>query len=414
MAPRPPHPVVSALLFFALFFGFYVTVGEALAPSRLYGRADLVLGTDVPRVIADLTRFEANHYRTKVHPLFVILLNPLGLLLKQLIGTPRLAAIALSSAFAALGGALFHELLRRFGVGAPRAALWTLLFGLSASQLFFGAVPETYAFSGASLLVLFVLFAAGHATGWRLVAAGVFSFGMTVTNLVVAVWLRARALGGSGGPWALIPRLLRYTLAVVGITTALAALQAWHYPRAKLFFGPAALQEETQYAFLPGSLRDLGRRAADLGANAALFNLAAPTLRVDKRGQRHPKTSFAHPSAGALRPAGAVHAVLWLALLAMAGVWAARQRLDREPQARALLGCLVFELALHFLYGETLFLYSCHWTFATLGLAALAVEHWQGARPGRALPTAAALATLITLQAANNWAFLSELRSIYR
>ena len=54
----------------------------------MFERADLALGADVPRVIADLTRFEANHYRTKVHPLFVILLNPPGALLKELLGAP--------------------------------------------------------------------------------------------------------------------------------------------------------------------------------------------------------------------------------------------------------------------------------------------------------------------------------------
>jgi len=414
MAPRQQARSAVGLLFFALFFVLYFSMGEALAPSRLFGRADLVLGTDVPRVIADLTRFDANHYRTKVHPIFVILLNPLGLLLKELLGMPRLAAITMNAAFAALGVALFHGVLRRWEVAAPRAALWSVLFGLSASQLFFGAVPETYAFSGASLLLLFALFASGGAAGWRFVAASVFSFGMTVTNLAVAVWLRALALADSGGLWPLIPRLVRYTAAVVGITAALGMLQAWRYPRAKLFFGPAALQEETQYAFLPAGPSDLARRAAYLAANGMLFNLAAPTLHVDKIGHRYPVTTFARPGPGALRPAGALHALLWLALVGAASAWATRQRLHRQTRFQALIGCLGFHLALHFLYGETLFLYSCHWTFAVLALAALVLEHWLGARPGRATRAVSLLGALIALQAANNAAFLSELYSIYR
>lgn len=411
MKAAPPRPGAVAFLFFAASFAVYFGVGQALAPSRMFGRADLALGTDVPRVIADLTRFEANHYRTRVHPLFVILLNPLGLLLKELLGAPRLAAMLMNAGFGALGVALFHVLLRRFGVAGARGVLWTALFAVSSSQLFFGSVPETYAFSGASVLLLFVLFARSRATGWPFVAASVLSFGMNVTNLAVAVWLRARASDLSRGVWPLVPRLLRYLAAVVGLTAALGMLQALWYPHAKLFFGPSALQEETQYAFLPGSASAIGRRLAELAANSLLFNLAAPRLSVEKAGQRYPVTGFAPD---ALRPTGAAHAILWGALLATGGTWAVRRRLHRQPPIQALLGCLAFQLALHFFYGEALFLYSCHFTFCVIGLVALALESRLAAQRESAGKAAAALGALLALQAANNASFLYELVSIYR
>jgi hypothetical protein len=414
MKAAPLRTGMVALSFFAASFAVYLAVGQALAPSRMFGRADLALGTDVPRVIADLTRFEANHYRTKVHPLFVILLNPPGLLLKELLGAPRPAALLLNAAFGALGVALFHALLRSSGVAQTRAALWTALFGLSSSQLFFGSVPETYVFSGASLLLLFLLFVRGRAKGAAFLAAGVFSFGMTLTNLAVVLWLRARAADWSRGPWPLVPRLLGFTTALVGLTAALAMLQASWYPRARLFFGPSALREEAQYAFLPGSAPALAQRLASLGANALLFNLAAPRLVVLKGGQRYPVTAFAPPALDALRPLGAAHAALWGAALVTAASWAARQRLHRQLAAQALLGCLGFHLVLHFFYGETPFLYSCQFTFALIALAALAAEPRLAAEPEAAGKAAALLGVLLALQMANNASFLFELSSIYR
>jgi hypothetical protein len=414
MSAAPPRAGTAVLASFAASFALYLAVGQALAPSRMFGRADLALGTDVPRVIADLTRFEANHYRTKVHPLFVILLNPPGLLLKELLGAPRPAALLLNAAFGALGVALFHALLRASGVAEARAALWTAVFGLSASQLFFGSVPETYVFSGASLLLLFLLFVRRRAKGAPFLAASVFSFGMTISNLAVVVWLRARAADWSRGFWPLVPSLLSFTAAVVGLAAALAMLQASWYPRARLFFGPSALREEAQYAYLPGSPAALGRRLASLGANALLFNLAAPRLVVEKAGQRYPVTAFAPPGPGALRPLGVVHAALWGAALATAVGWAARRGFHRQLAAQALAGCLGFHLVLHFFYGETPFLYSCQFTFALIALVALAAEPRLAAAPEAGARAAALLGVLVALQTANNAAFLYELGAIYR
>jgi hypothetical protein len=411
---KPARPGLVTLLLFAGSLTLYLGIGLTLAPGRLFERADLAMGADVPRVIADLTRFDANHYRTKVHPLFVILLNPLGTALKALLGAPRPAALLLNSAAGALGVALFHLLLRQLGVAAGRAILWTALFALSSSQLFFGSIPETYAFSGASLLLLFVLFAHGAASGWSFVAAGVVSFGMTVSNLAVAVWLRACAADQRRGIWPAVPRLVGYIAAVAGLTAALGMLQALWYPRAKLFFGPAALQEETQYAFLPGTPAAFGQRVADLAASSLLFNLAAPNLTIAKAGQRRPATAFVRPGAGALRPVGLAHVALWAAVLTAATAWGARQRVDRQPAARALLGALAFQLVLHFFYGESLFLYSCHFTFAVIALIALAAEQGLAARPLFSRGAGLVLAGLVALQAADNALFLQELQLIYR
>jgi hypothetical protein len=154
---------------------------------------------------------------------------------------------------------------------------------------------------------------------------------------------------------------------------------------------------------------------ADLAASSLLFNLAAPNLTIAKAGQRRPVTAFVRPGTGALRPVGLAHAALWAAVLATATAWGVRQRLHRQPAAGALLGCLAFQLVLHFFYGESLFLYSCHFTFAVIALVALATEQGlAAARPPLSRGAGLLLAGLVALQAADNAVFLQELQLIYR
>jgi len=77
----------------------------------------------------------------------------------------------------------------------------------------------------------------------------------------------------------------------------------------------------------------------------------------------------------------------------------------------ALAGWAAFNALLHFVYGETLFLYSAHWTFAVIALVAVGVE-WTAARRRFVVPLG--LGLLIGLQVWTNAAFVRDLYRIYR
>ena len=114
---------------------------------------------------------------------------------------------------------------------------------------------------------------------------------------------------------------------------------------------------------------------------------------------------FPDPSLGALRPEGAVHAVLWAALLFLAGRGLVRVR---EPLPLALFLWLALQAALHLVFGTSLFLYSCQWTFAVVALAAVGTDR---IRPARVLE--ASLLALAGLQALANTAFLLEILRVF-
>src|SRR4029453_7264033 len=113
--------------------------------------------------------------------------------------------------------------LRRNGVDRGTAAAWSAVFGLSASHAVFSVFPESWAFSTLGLLILF------GADGRPVVrlAAGVFAFGMAVTN-VVAVALVPPSREAAKEPASLRGRAL-FVLGVLALAAGLSVLQTAVY-----------------------------------------------------------------------------------------------------------------------------------------------------------------------------------------
>ena len=63
----------------------YATLSNRLAstPGRPFELTNALFQLDTPRVIGDMTVPDSDHSRTKVHPLFVILVNPIGSLIAK-------------------------------------------------------------------------------------------------------------------------------------------------------------------------------------------------------------------------------------------------------------------------------------------------------------------------------------------
>ena len=396
-----------ALGFFALYLGWGLAFH--LRSPRLFYYLDEAFDADIPSRIMDLTRPQGPHLRAQFHPLFVLLLNPIGVALRAGLrglgveASGRAAAIALSAAAGGGGVAVFSVLLRGLGLASLRVVLWSLVFGLSASQFVFGSLPESWIFSGLSLLVLFALGTRPRPPRDGLVVAGTAAFGMAVTNLAAAVLVRARWLVSESRVGRLVGGLARYLLLVLLATALLSALQSVVYPGASPFYRADPLAREDRQSFVRNF--ELAERTGDLLAHLFFFDLTAPRLLVTETGTPRTTVDFPDPSLAALRPEGAVHAVLWTALLFLAGWGLLRMR---EPLPLALLLWLALQAALHLAFGTSLFLYSCQWTFAVVALVAVGTDRLS---PPRALD--ASLLALVGLQALANTAFLLEILRVF-
>jgi hypothetical protein len=413
-------PWTTALILGGAFFIAYLGFGLVLSTRapRLFARLDLAFDADLPSRIIDLTRLEGAHYRTQLHPLFVLLLNPLGLALRgalRALGAPqpgRLAAIVLTSAAGAAAVALSLVLLRRWLTSAVVALLWAVMLGLTSSHLVFAALPETFMFSALSLIVVFLVVADPVRSGKARLGASVACFGMAVTNLAAVFLVRVDGARHLGWRRALLAAG-RLTALTVAVGALLAALQLSIYSRTVPFYRTTGVARDDRLSFYwPASASEGVRRLAEVAAHLLLFNVSAPRLQTEGAGTEWPKVDFPAVSWKALRPSGMAHAPIWLAVLALGGVGLSR-RTPLPPPAGALLLWLVLHVLLQSVFGHSLFLYSCQWTFGVLALAALGLERWAGRSTTRRRLAVLSISVLLALQVWSNGAFLVELSAVY-
>ncbi len=398
-----------------LFGGFvllYAACGLAFhrTSPRAFAYLDQLFDADIPSRIIDLTRFSGPHHRTQFHPLFVLLLNPLGVALKAVLRAfgaehaGRLAAILMCGSAGAAGVAVFFALLRRSGLAAAAALPWTLVFGFSASQVFSSVFPESWVFSTLAVLLLFAL---DERPATRL-AAGVVAFGMAVTNLAAVFLARASSLDWTRERQSALRVLAVHLLLVLSATGVLSLLQTSLYAGTAPFWGVSGLLRDDRLSFVwPRHARELVARGGDLAVHFLAWNLAAPRT-VIHADELRTVVDFPPGASNAFRPSGVAHGALWGALLAAAIVQGARTGSWRRPRFIALGLWTLAHAALHLVFGTSLFLYAGQWTFAVLAMAALLLDPGTSAHAPRSL-VPASLLVLATLQVVTNAAFFVEI-----
>ena len=123
----------------ALFLGFgaiYLVFGLTLAATTVFHYNDALFGADSDRVLWDLTVRGCAHVRTAFHPVFLLLLNPLGLFLPAVFRSHDAAAVTLTAAAGAGWVALTFRYLLKAGLTTAGAALYASILGFSAGRGF--------------------------------------------------------------------------------------------------------------------------------------------------------------------------------------------------------------------------------------------------------------------------------------
>ena len=380
----------------------------------MFHRLDQVFDADLAVWAITLTRPTARLPHYMVHPLITLFVLPWGIALKELLrwcGVRLAGRLAVALLCALAGGAavgVFRLLLGRLGVRTTRARAFTLVFGLSASQIVFSSLPESHAFSTLSLVLVFLVVAApGRSSAARL-AAGVFSFGVTATGLVAVAfahldWRR----DGRRAPLA----AARAVALVVLVAAALALLQQAVFPGARPFFAWGALGDGyTSSVMRPSSPRELADRTAMVGAHLVFVGLAAP--RLDEPLAERGSLVFDGSPIPVPRPSGAAHGVLWGGLVATA-LWGLRRTVGESRGVSIALGSwLAFCALLYLFFGGALFLFSGQWVFAVVALAAAGLEAPGAGKAGGRL-VSAAIVVSVGLQAMANASLVGEMLRVF-
>jgi hypothetical protein len=428
----------------------YLVAAGVICTTKAAGRFDALFGADPPRVQADLAgsgRWFG--MRTDVHPLFPLMFNPAGRLLRlgvdpasdlavrnagvrdaiekraggksfaeTLEAVRSLAAATLINTFAgALTVGLIWRLFRRLGLGAAESVGFAILYGVCASSVFWGAVAETHTFSAMFLVMMLLCVVNDSLRGRRSLAIGVGSFGINASNLAlhgIAVFF------GSAGRerWVRRARRAAATGVVILVVAAVLGLaQRAIYRQTELFFAPPNVQKES--AYLAASAGDsVFRRVAVVGVHQGLFDLVAPRVYVTQQVEvtNLPKIAF-RDWPRPYRLVGFAAAVLWIGLIVISLLGLRTVLRERPNLAWTLIASVGFNLALFCVYGrlDEQFLYAPNCVVFVLVLVALC-----SSAMAREMPAGFRRACVIgifataALVAVNTILFLWKVRAVYR
>jgi hypothetical protein len=425
--------VLLFLLFFGLYLGFSVRFLAASAASPVTReRGDDLFASDVRRTIRALSGLtpDPGHQRTHVHPLFAILYSPAASTLSAALGSHLVAVPLVIALVGALGVVVARLFFSSVGFEPPDALLLAAILGATAAHAFFAMIPETYAFTATSLIMLFAALAARVRNPIVLVALGVVAFGNLITSIVQVgiVYLAAACEGRRRVTARPVARAALLVAAVLVVSAGLALAQRALYPATRPFFLPEHLEGEQRYMVTIDSAAGLARRVGNLLLHMGYYGVSAPALCVADAapppdGRTASVQSFARvtfnpfecPPREAFSPLGGVTVVLWsaLLLLALVSLGDGKRRAAMPGWLMLALGLsLAAHFALHLLYGDDLFLYTATWTFEVLALVALAIRPLiYGSPRGRPAFRVFAGAFLVLL-GAHSWLYLERILAV--
>lgn len=381
------------LIGIAIFLFFYVAYLKNAFPlyiSGAFDKWDLLFDADVPRVINDIANFGGNHYRTLVHPLFVLLVNPIGSLCVKIFSKPSTSvAIGINSFFGALGVVLAYAYFLLKIKNLIFSLLFSIFFGFSMSQMFWSSVPETYALGVCSLLLSYILFEVDysqkviHKRLWIL--AGLFTTAVVTTNFIQTLILFFFTLMNStyeDKKWStIIFRIIQFASKVMMLTIVLAVIQKMIYPSSNFFFDTQKIYNEvkapwTTCLWLNNPFKVILQLIKDL----FFVNIFAPIPNI-----YYLMSGLAVTFSGPLKylPIGWLGIAIWAPLLIAGFARGFKEVLSKSERSNFFIAtglCLLFEGLLHSCYGwredrpSTLFLYSGYYTFLTIIIASLSFK----------------------------------------
>lgn len=181
------------LTLFFIFFCVYTFLGMCISYATTF-ETNLFFGADNYRAFLDIAVIEDNHYRIQVHPLFLILVQPITLILNGIVNDAKMSVILLESFAGACSVVFLHKILQELNVEEKLKRVFAAIYGCSFSLLIYSSVPETFILTGLSLISFwyFILKAVKEKRYDKyvkilLVFFGIVSFGMTLTNYVAFV-----------------------------------------------------------------------------------------------------------------------------------------------------------------------------------------------------------------------------------
>ena len=370
--------------------GIYFWFGTRLAACGVFHGIDTLFGAD-PATYQDVLATKIGAHK---HPLLASVWHVCFHVAALFVSAER-APLAISSAAGGISVGLAAAYFRRVTGSAGLGCLAALALGATAAHLVFGALPESYAVSTATLVLLNVVVACAAVPPVRFrhqVLATVVAAGATSTNVGAALACFAARHPGQRRPRS----LLRWLACSVVLGGVLVTAQNALLPQAAVAFQPGWFVHDVGFTAAGPSAE---QRASNLVGGLLVQNIVgAPPAIVDTNAGPVLQPG---PYAGGM---ARLTIIVWGVVLLAGAYGLIRARPWHRPTFLAALGSLACAAVLHTFYGnDNLFLYSCSFTFYVLALLAHALP---ARRPKTALIVVSSVLVLLII---NNALFAAEI-----
>lgn len=365
--------LLPSIILFACFVPFYLSLASQFSQSAIYQQTTNFIEFDSQRVIKDIAVFSSDHYRTEVHPIFLLLVNLLGSLLTVITGSSRLAAQIIIVAAGSLCVSLSYLLFFLIGNNKINAFLLSLMFGFSSAQIIFSAIPESSSISALSLMPTYFVFLFSLKRKkiyfWYWSIAGICAFGITATNFVQTVICYIVALFYLKGPLSKKDILFKFTnfsgLCIL-VSGVLSLIQKFIYPFSSVFFLPSAQMDERRFMSFLIFKRPL-LVLVEVVKSIFLMNVSSPLPNLDLfQGVDYPFATFLFSWNYSTFAWVGIGLLVCLYLLSIYKLIHLKN--EFRPFFIGIGACLAFNFIFHCFYGVMmdeieLYLYSGNFTF---------------------------------------------------
>lgn len=153
---------------------------------------NLIFDSDTKRIVQDMTEIDGFHYRLNVHPLFMLIVQPIYFIVNAFVHSKSLSIVIIISFVSSLTVLFLYKTLSKIEKDNKFNIIVSLIYLFSFSNIIFTASPETYNFSALFLLILWYYFI-GKNTKYNLlskiilVVLGIFCFAFTITNIFIFI-----------------------------------------------------------------------------------------------------------------------------------------------------------------------------------------------------------------------------------
>ncbi|MBK6645107.1 MAG: hypothetical protein IPG44_05035 [Anaerolineales bacterium] len=376
---------LPALYTSTLFFLIQLTIARALNHPAL-DHNTVLFESDAGPWMTILASPESAPINRAVHPLSLILVRPLVRLVSGMMGEHyALGGMIVVSFVAAACVFMTWLFVKRATNSDTYAFLFAIFIGSTATHLLFGALTENYIFGAAALIFFLLLLQSNETRFSLLVPAGLFLFGITITN--IAQGLIALFFNKFG-----FKRLVQYALCVFALGVLLTLVTNIVYPKhITFFFVPEDIAFEFNFAnpenagILSDPIRlsdpqSVTRKLNVVSRSILLYGVVAPDV-IESVSEKPPfptidlKTfDVRERTLASYRGLANLPLGLWLLLLAGASAMFVKniRASKHTPLMLGLLGAIGFNFVLHLFYGTELFLYTSYWVYALILFVALA------------------------------------------